>query len=96
MQQVHYLMKGLDATVSNITIYSNPTKNNVFVDIRMIQEETILEVYTMLGNLVQKQSLLPSTISNVFDMSDMAQGVCLFAITGKDGEMIMTHKVVKQ
>lgn len=79
-----------------ITIYPNPTKNTVFIDTRMYNEETTLQVYTMLGNKIGEQKLISSTKDNVLDMSGKPLGVYLFTITNKKGAVVKTSRVIKQ
>ncbi|AWM14120.1 hypothetical protein DI487_09845 [Flavobacterium sediminis] len=81
------------ANGKEVTIYPNPFRNEIIVDLLHITTTgTSLEIYDSNGRLLKDQKL--STTQNRIDMHDLPSGLYLFRIISD--ERTWTQKVIKQ
>lgn len=98
-QQPHYdvISSVLENTNSNlqISVYPNPTENNIYIDISSEQgEEAQLTVTDVLGKLLLNQNLVFNE-SNSVNLNHLASGQYFFRITDIQGKLLSTHKIQK-
>lgn len=98
-QQPHYdvISSVLENTNSNlkISVYPNPTENNIFIDILSEQGEAAqLTVTDVLGKLLLNQNLVFNK-TNAINLNHLASGQCFFSITDTQGKLLSTHKIQK-
>lgn len=73
----------------NFSLYPNPTKNELFIDVKNLSN-TKLDVYDLNGKILFNQ---PLNLSNTIDTSNLTNGMYLFKITSDQGSII--EKIIK-
>ncbi len=77
-------------------IYPNPTKGRVSVNLKDLDGDVTLEVYDLLGNLIYTDyDRANGHLKKVLDLSAYRRGVYILRIE-KDGELLMTRKILKK
>ncbi|MFA6150713.1 MAG: T9SS type A sorting domain-containing protein [Chitinophagaceae bacterium] len=75
------------------TVYPNPNNGVFTIETSSFSNESSIEVYNILGQLVHNQTTV--TTSNLIDISNHASGVYFVKIT-TSGEPVFTQKIIKQ
>lgn len=73
----------------NLQLYPNPTKNELFIDVKNLTN-TKLDVLNINGKILFNQ---PLNVTNTIDTSNLSNGMYLFKITSDEGSL--TTKVIK-
>lgn len=98
-QQPHYdvISSVLENTKGNlkISVYPNPTENDIFIDILSEQGEAAqLTVTDVLGKMLLIQNLNFNETNSV-NLNHLASGQYFFRITDTQGKLLSTHKIQK-
>ena len=76
-----------------IRMFPNPSDGAVFISLPAVSENTNLEVYNALGELIVKQ---PATATNIaLDLKNKPSGIYFIHVNNKDSR-IYTTKFIKQ
>jgi PKD repeat protein len=75
--------------VAEATVYPNPTTGMLNIHFgNSIAENTAVEVYNALGDLVSKAELAPGTQDKTFDLSALANGVYILKVRQNTGHSV--------
>lgn len=78
-------------TVSNVSIYPNPAKNNVIVKLATGLENATITIVSMLGTTIATNN--STGLQRVINLSGKPSGIYLVKITSKEG-VVTTRKLV--
>jgi len=74
-----------DFGAAEVKIYPNPTSGIVTIEMPFEDNETMMEVISMTGQMVLKRKVFPNggVITETLDLSDQAKGIYMIRINGK-------------
>jgi hypothetical protein len=75
----------------DVKMYPNPCRGSVLISSNGLQKETVLEVYTTKGQLVEKKQLLSESFSASFSLPS---GVYFVLVSDLDGKRYFREKLV--
>ncbi len=82
----------LTPAINQVAIYPNPNSGKFTIQIQAWVGKSTLEVYNMLGERVQLNTL--NSTSSEIDLSNKAKGIYLYKVLSDSGELIGTGKFV--
>ena len=79
----------------NVTVFPNPARNFVRINLFNLKDDTQLQLYNTIGQLIQENTLLKG--SNYYDLSltDFNTGIYLINLIDKKVNIQYTTKVIK-
>ena len=80
-----------DYTIEEVSIYPNPTLDNVYIDFD-VAKERIIQVYSSTGQLVQEITI--NDLSTSLDLSQNEKGTYIITILSENS--ISRARVIKQ
>ena len=84
---------------SEIIIYPNPSKDNIFIDVNKITEGIYTIVYTSVLGSVSKEQIQITEGTNTYQMNkfvNLSAGIYFVQIIDENNEVIKTQKIVKE
>ena len=75
---------------SNISIYPNPTDGQLRITNYKLRENTVIEIFSIVGQVVGAYRIRPEATETIIDISHLSNGIYFMKIDGK------TVKIVKQ
>jgi hypothetical protein len=79
---------------TNVTVYPNPTRGNFTVQFDRIQNQIVLALYNMSGQLIKSQTNRNSNVVNI-EMGDISSGVYVLKLKDNENQEIQI-KVTKE
>lgn len=81
-------VQAMTSPESGINIYPNPAMNKIFVDLQNVDfGNATLEIYSLEGRLLQKQSAATNSVSEI-DLQSLPSGMFLLKIRDKDHHVV--------
>lgn len=74
-------------------ILPNPTSGEIIVSVNAVRENSFIEIYNSIGQLIKHKALLE--LNTTINLSDQANGIYFVKLT-EDQKVIFTKKIVKQ
>ena len=85
----------LQATGPFANIFPNPSNGKFSVELKMNSEKLKIEVYSMLGEKIESQSVIGNS-QFVIDLSSQPNGIYLYRISSEAGDYTISGKLVIQ
>lgn len=81
------------AQITEVKLYPNPNNGNFMLDIGAISENTFVEIYNSIGQVVVRQKI--NALSNLITIKAMANGIYRFVLV-ENGQVTHKANIVKQ
>ncbi len=77
-------------TYYDVTVFPNPTKTNVEVQIKNLNEDLSIKIFDVAGKLVMQKPYQKHDNAQIFDLSSLESGSYYLKLTGKEKTKIFT------
>lgn len=80
----------------NVAVYPNPNSGNFTIQLSGVSNQSLVEIYNMLGEKVFAEMLPSSQNNNLIDLTGQPNGVYFYRVLQVDGSLVGSGKLIIQ